>query len=93
VIFHDFVRRRWSTISCGKKEATLVGHGPSLYYIRFFFAYTNSDRNGEGCQAVGLSGGVQATIPTSCWPTTRQNRPFPAPRVRNVSATKPGTFA
>jgi hypothetical protein len=43
----------------------------ALTYIRFFFAYANSDQNGEGCQGSGQYGGVQfqATIPTSCWPT------------------------
>src|SRR5437899_6404260 len=48
-------------------------------YIRFLFAYANSDQNGDGCQGVGcccgccgLYAGVQfqATIPTSCWPTS-----------------------
>jgi hypothetical protein len=51
------------------------------YTIRFFFAYANSDQNGEGCQAGRLSGGVQATIPTSVgrpyiqmkWPTLTPN--------------------
>jgi hypothetical protein len=27
-----------------------------LAYIRFFFAYANSDQNGEGCQEVGCLG-------------------------------------
>src|SRR2546429_4945322 len=51
-------------------------------YIRFLFAYANSDQNGDGCQGVGcccgccgLYAGVQfqATIPTSCWPTIRKS--------------------